>query len=59
MKIPIDVITEAIESGEFVGFCTKCGLEHFGIEPDAECYHCEECETPTVYGAEQLLIMGV
>ncbi|MCP4744123.1 MAG: hypothetical protein GY871_18140 [Actinomycetales bacterium] len=47
-----------IESDEPMGFCTACGLDHYGIEPDARKYQCEECETPTVYGAPELLIMG-
>lgn len=48
----------ALEADEPVGFCTKCGLDHYGIEPDARKYQCEECGTPTVYGAPELLIMG-
>ena len=57
MKIPIDQLIEAIEAQEYIGFCVTCGAEHYNVEPDAECYHCEECEKPTVYGAEQLLII--
>ena len=34
-------IVEAVESGEYVGFCAACGAEHDGIEPDAEHYLCE------------------
>ncbi len=32
------------------GFCTDCGAEADGVEPDAEGYECESC------GAEDLLI---
>jgi hypothetical protein len=40
------------------GFCLKCGIEVYGIEPDARRYTCEECDTPNVYGIEELLMMG-
>ena len=53
-----DYFMAVLESDEPVGFCTACGLDHYGIEPDARKYRCEECETPTVYGAPELLIMG-
>ncbi len=53
-----DHLLSVIESDEPMGFCTACGLDHYGIEPDARKYQCEECETPTVYGAPELLIMG-
>lgn len=39
------------------GFCIKCGEEQEGTEPDARKYDCEACETATVYGAEELLLM--
>jgi hypothetical protein len=39
------------------GVCIKCGEITHGVEPDAEKYKCESCETDTVYGAEQVLIM--
>lgn len=53
-----DYFMAVLESDEPVGFCIACGLDHYGIEPDARKYRCEECETPTVYGAPELLIMG-
>ena len=56
MKIPIELIIEAIESDECIGFCTECGTEHYGVEPDAENYPCEECESLAVCGCELLLI---
>lgn len=37
------------------GFCTRCGLEHGGCEPDAREYKCEACGAAAVYGAEKLL----
>ena len=57
MKIDMDRIVDAIESGEYMGFCTDCGAEAYGVEPDARRYECEECGSRAVYGAEELLIM--
>ncbi len=39
------------------GFCVACGADADGCEPDARGYECEECGKPSVYGAEELLIM--
>ena len=36
------------------GFCTACGAEADGVEPDARRYECESCGTHAVYGAEEL-----
>ena len=55
MKITIEEVMAAIESGESCGFCALCGAEHWGIEPDARRYECEECGRKAVYGAEELL----
>jgi len=55
----LEEIMEAVESGDYVGFCRACGAQHFGVEPDARGYECEECGAKEVYGAEELLIMGV
>ena len=49
-------VAEACEGG---GFCKDCGTEHDSIEPDATEYACEECGSPSVYGAEELLLMGL
>jgi hypothetical protein len=43
---------------ELVGYCLTCGCEHDSVEPDARKYPCEVCETPTVYGAQELMLMG-
>lgn len=60
-KITLKRITAAVEraqrSLDNPGFCTACGVEVEGVEPDAEKYTCEECGAEAVYGAEQLLIM--
>ena len=41
------------------GFCIACGAEVYGIEPDASGYLCEECGAERVYGAQELVIMGL
>jgi len=57
--ISLDDITEACESGDYIGFCLECGDEASGVEPDARNYNCESCGAKEVYGAQELLIMGV
>ena len=42
-----------------VGFCLACGGDVDGVEPDARKYHCESCDADKVYGAEELLLMGL
>ena len=41
------------------GYCTSCGEEAYGVEPDACKCVCESCGQPAVYGVEELLIMGL
>jgi hypothetical protein len=55
IPISVDDIVRASESGEYMGFCIACGLEHMGIEPDARRYPCESCGEKAVYGAQELL----
>ena len=57
MMFNLDDVIQATESLE--GFCITCGEPCEGCEPDARQYHCEVCETPTVYGAEEIIIMGL
>lgn len=59
MKLTEDMIIEAIESDDYIGFCIECGAEHYDIEPDAREYTCESCEKSKVYGAQEILIMGL
>ena len=58
-----DVILEAVErrneSLDNPGFCLICGLEHGGIEPDAQNYECEACGAEQVFGAEELMLMVI
>jgi hypothetical protein len=42
-----------------LGYCIKCGQERTQCEPDARKYPCDYCETNTVYGAQELLMMGL
>ena len=41
------------------GFCLACGEEADGVEPDARKYICEVCKAPKVYGAEELVMLGL
>ena len=46
---PQEVLEAAEESMfgmENLGFCIACGAEHYGCEPDACNYECEECGMP-------------
>jgi len=57
MRFTLEQIEEAMES--YIGFCTECGAERETCEPDAREYKCDECGAMSVYGAEELLIMGL
>lgn len=49
---------EATES--YQGWCTECkDFTRDCTEPDAEGYDCPECESNTVVGAEQALLLGL
>ena len=54
--VTIEQVMEAIESGEYAGFCLACGEQADGVEPDARNYVCESCGARKVFGAEELLI---
>jgi hypothetical protein len=59
--VPAKVISQrrimaAIERDDHTGFCTSCGSEQGGVEPDANGYRCESCGQMSVSGAEQLLM---
>ena len=49
---------ELAELDEGVGFCRNCGEEHWGTDPDARGYRCEECGAYAVYGVEEYLLNG-
>lgn len=60
---PLATLLAAVESEMFgmenPGFCTACGEEAEGCEPDARDYTCESCDEPAVYGAVELMFMTV
>ena len=58
MIIEMDRIIEAVEADDNLGFCTACGEEADGCEPDAREYECESCGAYAVYGAEELMLGG-
>jgi DNA-directed RNA polymerase subunit RPC12/RpoP len=52
-------VMAAIENDSNSGWCIKCGANADGIEPDASKYACADCGARQVYGAEQLMLMGL
>lgn len=52
-------IERVIEGDNNIGFCRACGAEQDGCEPDARRYLCEDCGHHQVYGAEELVLMGL
>lgn len=58
-SITIDRILQAVSSDENMGFCLSCGADTDGVEPDARQYKCSSCGELQVYGAEEILIMGI
>ena len=54
--ITVEEILAAATSDDYIGFCVACGAEHFGVEPDARGYPCQDCGECKVYGAEEILI---
>jgi Zn finger protein HypA/HybF involved in hydrogenase expression len=58
-KPALEDVEAAIHGDEMTGFCLACGDSQGGVEPDARKYNCESCGEPKVYGAEQLLLMGL
>ena len=60
-SLTIDRVLEAARRTmfdlEMIGFCTACGDETDGVEPDAERRACRACGDPRgVYGAEQIML---
>ena len=58
-KVTIKQVMAAIEADDNLGFCIACGAEAYCVEPDAREYECESCGAKAVYGAEELLLMGI
>ena len=57
MLFNLQTIVEAVE--QQVGFCIACGEPHECCEPDAKNYHCAACGQYKVYGAEEIIVMGL
>lgn len=59
--IPKRFTLEQIEEADAnsSGFCLACGSERDCCEPDARRYHCEECGMRHVYGAQEIMLMGL
>jgi hypothetical protein len=65
MKLPENLTPEIVQDAcarrmvglDNPGFCINCGIEQGGCEPDAREYLCEACGLPTVYGAEEILLV--
>lgn len=57
-KPSLGALQDAMEDGA-MGFCLACGDEQHGIEPDAHGARCQSCGAHKVYGAEQLVLMGL
>lgn len=49
---------EELEAGQ-EGFCLACGEVAESCEPDARGYDCEICGEPQVFGAQEMLLMGL
>jgi hypothetical protein len=52
-------VQELLQRDDNLGLCVACGEEAHGVEPDARRYQCEACGKRSVYGAEELLFMGI
>jgi DNA-directed RNA polymerase subunit RPC12/RpoP len=57
MKFSLEQVQAAME--DMGGFCIACGAESGQVEPDARRYVCEACGERKVYGAEELLVLGL
>lgn len=53
----IEEVTDARNSQS--GLCLSCGAEQPGVEPDAREYTCESCDEDAVFGAEEIMLMGL
>jgi Zn finger protein HypA/HybF involved in hydrogenase expression len=58
-RFSLQEIEAAIQGDNSTGFCRACGAEQDGVEPDARRYECESCGHHQVYGAEELVLMGL
>jgi hypothetical protein len=72
MKVTMEHVRSVIDPAELMqaaedqmfgmgnsGFCVGCGAERDGCEPDARKYECFDCGENGVYGASELVLMGL
>lgn len=61
MTKPVYITLEQFQDAQddYIGFCINCGAERDCCEPDARNYECEDCGENQVFGAEELLMMGL
>ncbi len=52
----LERVLAAVGQDSNTGFCTSCGHEQDGCEPDARQVCCENCQLPCVSGAEEILM---
>jgi Zn finger protein HypA/HybF involved in hydrogenase expression len=49
----------AMADEEGTGYCLACGESRGNCEPDARNYKCEGCGEKMVFGAAEMLLMGL
>lgn len=54
----LDRAMQLLEVDSLDGICLNCGFEPYGVEPDTRRRICEGCKKPTVFGAEEIVLMG-
>jgi len=52
-------LNRIINGDNSTGYCLACGKSAGGVEPDARKYECKCCGAAKVYGAEELVLMGL
>ena len=52
----LDDLIAAVKADDCIGFCTACGQQADGVEPDARGYECVACGECAVSGADELLM---
>lgn len=57
-KPALDDLEAAMADGN-TGFCLACGAEQPNCEPDMRRGACETCGANKVFGAEELMLMGL
>ena len=58
-KPTMEQIENAMMDLNNTGFCINCGDDGTLAEPGARNYRCENCGKKTVFGFEELLLMGI